>query len=60
MHQEWERLNAQLETGLEQETDNLERLEEEMLDEGLGFNNLRLGDNDEDVTEEDILGEEEP
>ena len=54
-HQGWERLNSLFETQ-EQGMDDLERMEEELLDEGLGFNNLRLADDKLDVTEEDLLG----
>ena len=58
-HREWERLNSLFDIAQDPGLDNVERMEEELLDEGLGLNNLRLADNDPDVTEEDLLGEED-
>jgi len=58
-HREWERLNALFDIAQNPGLDNVEQMEEDLLDEGLGLNNLRLADNDPDVTEEDLLGEED-
>ena len=58
-HQEWERLNSLFDIVQEPGLDDVEQMEEELLDEGLRLNNLRLADNDPDVTEEDLLGEED-